>query len=117
MRSKLFVRLTAPCVPIIAAVLFGPAAAWAGEPGDPHAGRNFALDHCAECHAVKEDEAISPNAGAPSFTSVANTSGMTGRALAAWIETSHPTMPNFILTKQDRDDVVAYIMSLKRNGR
>ncbi|HML28124.1 MAG TPA: cytochrome C, partial [Hyphomicrobium sp.] len=55
----------------------------------------------------------SPHPGAPSFTSVAKTSGMTGRALAVWLDTSHPTMPNFVLRTEDRDNVVAYIMSLK----
>jgi hypothetical protein len=38
---------------------------------------------------------------------------MTGTALTVWMQTSHPTMPNFVLTKQDTLDVVAYILSLK----
>lgn len=109
MRSKLFARLRAPHVLAITVVLLTPIAVCADELGDPKAGRSLAVNHCSECHAVKEDEVLSPNAGAPSFTSVANTSGMTGRALSAWLDTSHPTMPNFILTKQDRDDVIAYI--------
>ncbi|WP_339083683.1 cytochrome c [Hyphomicrobium sp. ghe19] len=96
--------------------LFTPAKAHAGEPGNADIGRIFALDHCSECHAVKENEVLSPNAGAPSFTSVANTSGMTGLALSAWLDTAHPTMPNFILSKQNRDDVIAYIISLKRQA-
>ncbi|WP_291165974.1 c-type cytochrome [Hyphomicrobium sp.] len=92
------------------------AEAHAAEPGNPNVGHTFASDHCSECHAVNENEALSPNAGAPSFTSIANTSGMTGLALSAWLDTAHPTMPNFILSKQDRDDVIAYIISLKRKA-
>jgi len=100
----------------VALALLAPVEARAEEPGDPKVGRTFALDHCSECHAVNENEMLSPNAGAPSFTSVANTSGMTGLALSAWLDTSHPTMPNLVISKRDRDDVIAYIISLKRTA-
>jgi mono/diheme cytochrome c family protein len=83
------------------------------EIGDARRGYNFAAAHCAECHAIDFGNPKSPNADAPSFTSVAQTSGMSGRALAAWLDTAHPTMPNFVLHTNDRDDVIAYIMSLK----
>jgi mono/diheme cytochrome c family protein len=95
------------------AVCLFPITANAEEIGDAAIGSAFALKHCAECHAVKPDEAHSPNPKAPSFTSVAKTSGMTGRALAVWLDSSHPTMPNFILRTEQRDNVIAYIMSLK----
>ncbi len=87
----------------------------AQEAGDEHRGRGFAVRHCAECHAVEPGTSLSPNPGAPSFVSVANTKGMTGRALAVWLDSSHPTMPNFVLKRDDRDNVVAYIMSLKKS--
>jgi hypothetical protein len=45
---------------------------------------------------------------------VANTTGMTATALAVWLTTSHPTMPNMVLDPQDRDNVIAYIISLKK---
>jgi hypothetical protein len=41
---------------------------------------------------------------------------MTRRALVVWLQSSHPNMPNIMLEAQDRDDVVAYIMSLKKVG-
>ncbi|SFV30051.1 hypothetical protein SAMN04488557_1398 [Hyphomicrobium facile] len=116
MTSKVFSGTKSHYVLAMTLALLTPVEAHAGEPGNANVGRTFALDHCSECHAVKENEALSPNAGAPSFTSVANTSGMTGLALSAWLDTAHPTMPNFILSKQDRDDVIAYIISLKRNA-
>lgn len=87
--------------------------AYCQEIGNVRDGYRFAVKHCSECHAIDPGNAQSPHPGAPSFTSVAKTSGMTGRALAAWLDTSHPTMPNLVLHTQDRDDVVAYIMSLK----
>jgi hypothetical protein len=50
---------------------------------------------------------------APSFEKVAGTPGMTDRALRVWLQSSHPTMPNFILDSDERADIVVYIMSLK----
>lgn len=94
------------------ALLF-PLSANAQEPGDPRAGFAFARANCAECHAVRDTEKESPNPKAPTFASVAKTPGMTGRALAVWMQTSHPTMPNFIVGEEDRDNVIAYIMSLR----
>jgi hypothetical protein len=66
---------------VVFALLF-PLSVDAEEPGDPLAGLSFARAHCAECHAVTELEEKSPNPTAPTFGSVAKTSGMTGRALA-----------------------------------
>ena len=42
---------------------------------------------------------------------------MTGRALAVALQTSHETMCNFVLERQDRDHIVAYIMSLRQEYR
>jgi mono/diheme cytochrome c family protein len=95
------------------ALLLAPAAALAEDPGDPARGLTFARKHCAECHGVEGADDISPEVDAPNFAGVANTQGMTARALVVWLQTSHPTMPNLMLEADDRDDVVAYIMSLK----
>jgi mono/diheme cytochrome c family protein len=94
------------------ALLF-PLSVNAEEPGDPREGLTFARAHCAECHAIRDADDTSPNFDAPPFVNVAKTPGMTGRALAVWLQTSHPTMPNFVLGQKDRDNVIAYIMSLQ----
>jgi mono/diheme cytochrome c family protein len=89
-------------------------AAHAQEPGDAVEGQSYARAHCAECHGVETArDDFSPNADAPDFSVVANTPGMTGRALVVWLQTSHPTMPNFLIPPEARDNLVAYIMSLK----
>jgi mono/diheme cytochrome c family protein len=85
----------------------------AQERGDARKGLSFARRVCAECHAVSPSETTSPNAKAPIFKAVANTPGMTATALAAWLRTSHPTMPNLIIDPEDMDDVIAYILSLR----
>lgn len=86
--------------------------ATAGDPGDVAKGAALARSVCAQCHAVASGELRSPDPMAPSFVSVAKTPGMTGTALRVWLRTSHPTMPNYVLSDPDRDDIVAYILSL-----
>jgi mono/diheme cytochrome c family protein len=97
----------------IFAVFLLPVSGNAQEPGDAQAGLSFAQKNCTACHAVRQGETESPNPEAPSFDSVAKTRGMTGRALAVWLQTSHPTMPNFLIAQKDRDNIISYIMSLK----
>jgi mono/diheme cytochrome c family protein len=94
------------------ALLF-PLSVNAEELGDPRAGLAFARAHCAECHAVTDAEDKSRNPDAPTFASVSKTPGINERALAVWLQTSHPTMPNFIIADVDRQNVIAYIMSLQ----
>ena len=48
----------------------------------------------------------------PAFRDIANTPGMTTTALTAFLTTSHPKMPNLILTPKEMADVTAYILSL-----
>ena len=41
---------------------------------------------------------------------------MTGVALNAFLHTSHRTMPNLILTADQTNGIIAYILSLKKWG-
>jgi mono/diheme cytochrome c family protein len=101
----------------IAALLAVPAAAQAQEVGDIEAGHAYAKKVCAECHAVERGEKESPYLDLPSFQAVADEPAITGRALAVWLTNPHPNMPNFILPQADRDNVIAYIISLKSASR
>ena len=80
------------------------------------AGLAYAKQTCSSCHAVGSGENQSPNPSAPAFQTVANTPGMTRMALNAWLHTSHPTMPNFILDPNKIDDLSTYILSLKSSS-
>ena len=90
------------------------------QPGDapPSAalGLRYAEQVCATCHAVTAAQGQSPNPNAPSFEVIANLPGMTGTALNAWLHSPHPTMPNLIVSPADRDNVAAYLESLRRGG-
>ena len=90
--------------------------AWAQDLGQPGTGRNLARQLCSECHAIEKTEARSANSAAPRFEAIANTRGMTATALSAALHTSHRTMPNVILERDDLSNIVAYILSLRRGS-
>ena len=90
------------------------SSAWADEGGNVRDGLRFAQSVCAECHAVRDGERTSPNTKAPTFTNVANTPGMNAMALEVWFQTPHPTMPNLKFTNEESDNVIAYILSLRK---
>jgi len=97
----------------VAMVVTGLGNAAAREYGDPVRGLTFAKKTCAECHAVRAEDLLSPVSEATTFEEVANTPGMTRIALTAFLQTPHATMPNLVIEPQDMDDVIAYILTLK----
>jgi mono/diheme cytochrome c family protein len=84
------------------------------EAGDLQKGRVLAGQVCAECHAVREEDARSPNSNSPSFVAIASSPGMTATALNAFLHTSHRSMPNLILTTDQTNGIIAYVLSLKK---
>ena len=94
-------------------LLITPVGVYAREPGNPQKGEAIARKSCAACHAIEAGEAASPNSKAPPFAPLAQTPGMTAIALRAALQTSHRTMPNLVLRKRRREDVISYILSLK----
>ena len=82
---------------------------------DPQGGAQWANNVCAECHATRAGQAQSPNGRAPTFVELANAPGMTSAALTVALTTPHAGMPMFVLTPEQRGDIIAYILSLKTN--
>jgi mono/diheme cytochrome c family protein len=89
----------------------------AQELGDAKAGFDYADAVCAECHAIRKGERVSPHERAPAFELVANARGMSEMALRVWFQSPHPSMPNLRLTEKLSDDLIAYIMTLKQGRR
>lgn len=88
------------------------------------AGQSLAVQICSRCHAVLRGQGVTPNPeplpfrkiGRPlPFEDIANTPGVTEMALYAWLTSSHPTMPDIVLGKEELTNVVAYILSLGKN--
>ena len=106
----------------LAALLLGPTAG-AQVVGDPQAGQKIAEQLCASCHAVMPGEGVDPHPDplpferheALPFEDIANTPGITAMALFSWLSTSHPTIPDIVLEEEEMQNVVAYILTLKKD--
>ena len=97
---------------LVAALAAGPAWA-AGDTTVTAAGQRLAQQWCAECHVVTGLEAPPAIDDVPTFRTVANDPSVTELSLRAFLKTPHPPMPNFILAREQMDEIVAYILSLK----
>jgi cytochrome c2 len=80
---------------------------------DIAAGHAFAREACYACHVIEPEERPRRLLIGPAFRDIANTSGMTAAALQVFLTTFHPTMPNLILTPEEKADVIVYILSLR----
>ena len=86
----------------------------AQEAENPRDGLATAQAICSECHAVEKGELHSPNSQSPTFVEIANSPGITTAALLVALTTPHAGMPMFVLTSQQRSNVIAYLLSLKK---
>jgi cytochrome c len=78
------------------------------------AGHRLAEGWCKECHAI-EAAAAGKATAAPAFVDIANRLSTTELSLKVFLRTSHPSMPNLVIAPKQTDDLVNYILSLKRN--
>jgi mono/diheme cytochrome c family protein len=81
--------------------------------GDGSTGYRLASAWCMDCHAI-EKNAVWTGKPAPNFVAVANLPSTTGLSLKVFLLSNHKAMPNFVISSGDADDLVAYILSLKR---
>ncbi|MEW6641001.1 MAG: cytochrome c [Pseudomonadota bacterium] len=85
-------------------------------------GRRFAELVCSTCHRVSEDKTQIPLARdpGPAFVEIAGRSSTTDASLRAFLANDHPNMgpsarmPNPQLVDYQIEEVVAYILSLRR---
>ena len=82
--------------------------------GDIGKGANHARQVCARCHAIRKGDELSSHPNAPSFETIANTSGVSKISLATILRSTHESMPNFVLAPDEQDNIIAYILSLKQ---
>jgi mono/diheme cytochrome c family protein len=84
---------------------------------DVRAGREFALHNCDACHVIGPNQDLRPlvSSYAPSFSDIANKPGTTANSLRAFLSHQHgySNMPYPDLTATDRENVIAYILSLR----
>jgi mono/diheme cytochrome c family protein len=75
---------------------------------DPVEGERLAISTCAGCHG-----GVDAQGGAPAFVTIAAEPSSTEDSLLSFLDTPHASMPNLILSRADRHNLVAYILSLR----
>jgi mono/diheme cytochrome c family protein len=91
-------------VVLIALLLLAAGSACAA--GDAEAGHKLAQLWCTSCHIV--DNSPQGADTAPPFPTIAQRHHDRSW-IRAWITAPHPPMPNFNLSRQQIDDIVAYL--------
>ena len=77
-------------------------------------GHRLAAAWCKGCHAIDAASGGAASA-APDFAAIAGQPSTTELSLKVFLQTSHRSMPNLVITSDQADDLVSYILSLKRN--
>ncbi len=96
------------------AVLIGSMPqATAEELGDTDAGHRLAQTWCSNCHVIDREQQRGSSTGAPTFTAIAATTATTRMGLRAFLQTPHDRMPDLHLSRNETDDLIAYILSLR----
>ncbi|ADZ68758.1 c-type cytochrome [Polymorphum gilvum] len=77
-------------------------------------GHRLALQWCASCHLVANDQATVSTTAVASFFEIARNPDMTDAKLTTFLADPHPMMPDMALSNQEISDLTAYITSLAR---
>jgi cytochrome c len=81
--------------------------------GNADAGRQLVTRSCSSCHATESAATATDNA--PPFSVVAKTNRENPAWIRGWLMSPHPPMPNISLSRQQIDDIIAYLSSLPTN--
>ena len=93
---------------VATASLLRPGVALAADPAD---GLRLARHWCTSCHLV--EPGVKTSDAAPPFPAIGRDPTSTPEKLHAWLANPHPPMPNLTLSRQQEDDIIAYILSFK----
>jgi mono/diheme cytochrome c family protein len=81
-------------------------------PGDAASGKRLAETWCSSCHLVSSDQ-TSATTEAPPFAEVARRSEDEFGWLRAFLSDPHPNMPQLSLSREEIQNLIAYIASLR----
>lgn len=101
---------------VVFCALAGLAAVTTASRAGPAEGRDFAEKVCSACHGVLAQDQTSPKVEAPTFSEIAAKPFWTRTSLMVWFQTPHETMPSLVLKPEDKENIVAYILSLRGDG-
>ncbi len=102
-------RRTVLLAAVVSTALAGGAAEAAGNAA---AGQALARQWCSGCHVVTGNK--QGQDAAPPFAAIARRHGSDNTWLRAWLAAPHPPMPSLDLSRQQTDDIVAYLGSLAK---
>ena len=104
------------CISLFAAflLLMWFAAAEAQQRGDVAAGRRLAETWCGSCHLVGPDATRGVSNGVPTFVGIAGDQSTTSVSLRTFLQTPHAGMPDLHLSRDEVDNLAAYILSLRK---
>jgi mono/diheme cytochrome c family protein len=78
---------------------------------DPVAGKRLVEQWCINCHVVGASDRGTD--AAPALPTIAQQQkGKDPQWVKAWLQAPHPPMPNFNLSRQEIDDIAAYLATL-----
>jgi mono/diheme cytochrome c family protein len=76
-------------------------------------GQNLAKTFCRDYHQIGI-EGSKPRADVPSFLEIANLRSTTDMSIRTFLQIEHSKMPNYQLTPDQTENVMAFIMSLQK---
>ena len=109
MRQPVFFSLLS----LLAIAALTISAAVLAQPGERAAGRRLATELCGDCHQTRAQFPLL-HRYPPSFDDIARLPSTTRLSLNVFLRSNHKQMPNFIIAKSDADNIIEYILSLKR---
>lgn len=116
MMSRAHLHLTATAILVAAALLIvrmHPAGGAA--PADASKGQRLVEAWCKECHSIDGSAVRTGHNNAPDLRKVANMPSTTALSLRVFLNSSHINMPNVIIQPSDADEIIHYILGLKRD--
>lgn len=79
---------------------------------DAESGHRLAARWCAKCHLIGPSDVASD--AAPAFEDIANDPTRTPERLRTWLADPHPPMPDFSLSREEIDAILAYLDTLRK---
>jgi len=100
---------------VVAAAILAAQVPVLAQPAErnPLSGQQIATKQCSSCHRVLPMN-LPDKADPPSFQSIADLPSTTGISLNVFLHSNHRNMPDFIISRADSNDLIAYILSLKK---
>ncbi len=96
-----------------------PCMSYAASVPDPVSGKKFAQIECGRCHVIDEERGKTPPAktpgAAPHFKTIAFDPEMSVEKIRDTLKLPHGSMANVLLAEKDIDNIISYIVGLRRN--